>query len=773
MATPKNFINSVVFAKPDFSQADGLPRFYPTVDLQGGNIENVVLINGELPLTVPPTGGYVRYDAIDGTIYDLSVNLMNGASNIQLGYQAGDYGRGSRNVMIGYFAANGTGTDLSDSVVIGTQAGVNSDGSNNVFIGPYSGYYTGGSNNVFIGSNAGYDMSGINNNNIFIGRNAGQFLTDVSDTFIVGDASDTLMIGYMKQHRLDVCGNLNIANSINNFQYFKNGSIGINTSNPDFNDYVLDISGSAIVRGNLDICGNFYVAGNIIYDGSGVNIDISNGGLTLLGTGTSPATLQVRDGGVTINSDGTQGAYMTLGYAGNYTKNNANYMIDCSGNIATTGRFGFSGVTNTTSNDLSANISCPSAGALALNTNATEAMRITTSGNVGINNTAPISKLDVCAGTITITDPDSTGGSGYIFSNGLSFNHRYLVADPTSIAPFGYVKPYIGINGDATSVGVTLNGNLYSNRNGQVAINKIPGYFVPGHSGYNVLDVSGNTNIIGNLSLSTGGVAYTNINLDGGNSTGYLYGAYNANLGSGILGDGIHLGYNFLGANDVNPNFIPVSTAQTSRVSVGYGTVGIYTGGINIAPNNLGYYQNSIGNVGIANSNPQSALDVSGSVSASGYSIRNGVTNTMMIVTSNTSGYIFYSNNNGNALCFNTPVITNFSNTYATYTNDANNGDTVNIILNGVYVINFKNCLTNNSSNLNLWLQTTNSGPPDSNPDTQDVLAFCASQNQNTSLSYTGYIRAGTTLMFGASGSLNSGYGSGQRPELQVIKLFI
>ena len=45
MAAPKNFINSVVFAKPALSQADGLPRFYPTVDLQGGNIENVVLIN--------------------------------------------------------------------------------------------------------------------------------------------------------------------------------------------------------------------------------------------------------------------------------------------------------------------------------------------------------------------------------------------------------------------------------------------------------------------------------------------------------------------------------------------------------------------------------------------------------------------------------------------------------------------------------------------------------------------------------------------------------
>ena len=200
-------------------------------------------------------------------------------------------------------------------------------------------------------------MTGINNNNIFLGRNAGQLLADVSDTIIIADASNVFLKGHMVNNSLELC----------NVQYIKNGTVGINNSNPDFNDYKLDVSGAAIIRGNLDICGNFYVSGSIIYDGSGVNVDISNGGLTLLGTGSAQATLQVRDGGVTINSDGTQGAYMTLGYASNYTKNNANYMIDCSGNIATTGRFGFSSVTNTPQNDLSANISSPSAGAIAIN----------------------------------------------------------------------------------------------------------------------------------------------------------------------------------------------------------------------------------------------------------------------------------------------------------------------------------------------------------------------------------------------------------------------
>jgi hypothetical protein len=425
MATPKNFINSVVYAKPDFSQADGLPRFYTTVDLQGGNIENVVLINGELPMTIPPTGGFVRYDACDGAVYDISVNLMAGSSNIQLGYNTGDFGTGSRNVMLGYFAANGTGTKIDDSVAIGSQAGANADGSNNVYIGPYAGFSTGGSNNVFIGSRTAYDMSGINNNNIFLGRNAGSFLTDISDTFIVGDASDTLIRGHMKNHTLDICGNLNISNSINSYQYFKNGTMGINNSNPD-NDYKLDISGAAIVRGNLDICGNFYVTGNIIYDGAGVNVDISNGGLTLLGTGSAQATLQVRDGGVTINNDGTQGAYMTIGYEADYTRRNTNYMIDCSGNIATTGRVGFSGVTTTPQTNLTANISCPSTGALAFNTNATEAVRIASSGNVGIGTTTPSKLLSL--GTTNNTQKlaiydDGTGNNVYGFGSNSNLLH--------------------------------------------------------------------------------------------------------------------------------------------------------------------------------------------------------------------------------------------------------------------------------------------------------------------------------------------------------------
>ena len=67
------------------------------------------------------------------------------------------------------------------------------------------------------------------------------------------------------------------------------------------------------------------------------------------------------------------------------------------------------------------------------------------------------------------------------------------------------------------------------------------------------------------------------LELNGGNATGYLYGSYPG------LSDGIHLGYNYYYDN-VGTGHASNSGGGTSRISAGYGFVGIYVGGAGAAP---------------------------------------------------------------------------------------------------------------------------------------------------------------------------------------------
>jgi hypothetical protein len=87
---------------------------------------------------------------------------------------------------------------------------------------------------------------------------------------------------------------------------------------------------------------------------------------------------------------------------------------------------------------------------------------------------------------------------------------------------------------------------------------------------------SGGVLLAADMQLS-GGAAYHHVSLSGGNALGYLYGSYAA------LGDGVHLGYNWYydaGGTGHASN----SGGPTSRLTVGYGTVGIYIGAVNAAP---------------------------------------------------------------------------------------------------------------------------------------------------------------------------------------------
>lgn len=91
---------------------------------------------------------------------------------------------------------------------------------------------------------------------------------------------------------------------------------------------------------------------------------------------------------------------------------------------------------------------------------------------------------------------------------------------------------------------------------------------------------TGEGNIIyGGLSLSgkSGVTPYTYLTMSGGNSYGYMYGAYNAH------GDGVHLTYNYYHDN-TNP-YIFNAGGATSKITATFGEVGAYVGAVNTAPN--------------------------------------------------------------------------------------------------------------------------------------------------------------------------------------------
>ncbi len=94
---------------------------------------------------------------------------------------------------------------------------------------------------------------------------------------------------------------------------------------------------------------------------------------------------------------------------------------------------------------------------------------------------------------------------------------------------------------------------------------------------------SGGFNTFGDIGLENSSATYHHLELSGGNSLGYLYGSYLR------WSDGVHLSYNYY-ADSAGGDHIPNSGGATSRVTVGYGFVGIYVGGVNSAPGTPQFY---------------------------------------------------------------------------------------------------------------------------------------------------------------------------------------
>jgi hypothetical protein len=229
-------------------------------------------------------------------------------------------------------------------------------------------------------------------------------------------------------------------------------------------------------------------------------------------------------------------------------------------------------------------------------------------GNVGIGTNAPTGTLHVYGinGTGTaILDRPGTGVVNTITGK-IQFNNGG--AEMASISS-GLNVGGIANNGDLRfHTRLDLNNyveRMIIDRSGQVGI---------GTSSPSVaLDVAGSARIMDNIQMGTSTNSYRRFTVGGGNSFGYLYGAYNQ------LGDGIHMGYN---AYNDNASWKLNSTgfgSGTSRISMGYGYIGLYTAPEGSdPPTTLGLYQNSSGKVGIGTTAPAATLDVNGTVKITG-----------------------------------------------------------------------------------------------------------------------------------------------------------
>ncbi len=91
---------------------------------------------------------------------------------------------------------------------------------------------------------------------------------------------------------------------------------------------------------------------------------------------------------------------------------------------------------------------------------------------------------------------------------------------------------------------------------------------------------AGGIRLAGDVAIEGGANTYHHLGLNGGNSTGYLYGSYP------YFGDGVHLGYNFY-ADDGGGPHVTNPGGGTSRLTATYGELVLAVGDVGFGPNQV------------------------------------------------------------------------------------------------------------------------------------------------------------------------------------------
>ena len=173
----------------------------------------------------------------------------------------------------------------------------------------------------------------------------------------------------------------------------RTGNVGIGTTTPG---YKLDVTGDARITGGAEITSNASTVGLKVFGGGNLNVDYLQVGYS--GGSASPMFRIGYTGAATFSSSVTAANILTTGTGTIFDTNNAGTSSVRAAFTNTGGTF-FIGKDNSTGTSFGAAYASilyeAGANPMVFWTNATERLRITSAGNVGIGTTAPAAKLDV------------------------------------------------------------------------------------------------------------------------------------------------------------------------------------------------------------------------------------------------------------------------------------------------------------------------------------------------------------------------------------------
>ncbi len=305
---------------------------------------------------------------------EAGLNIIEGNHSTYIGNKAGFSSNGSANTFIGSTAGRLSTTGFLN-VAVGYSAGNSSNGYNNVFLGNRSGpqspaLVANGINNTIIGALAGFNLSG--SGNVFLGHSAGYSETGNNKLYIENSGSSTpLIYGDFANDTLKIYGTLGIKDA---YQFpIVDGTTGqVLTTNGSGQ---LSWTNGSVSTDNL---GNHTATTNLQLNGNYLSNDGGNEGLKIdnLGTGILVSN-SVRPLIIQHNTYGN-GSYIEVN---NSSGTRALFGADGSG---------FSGGDTT-----DVVVGNWSNGDLALFTTATERIRVTATGEVGIGRTATTNLFEV------------------------------------------------------------------------------------------------------------------------------------------------------------------------------------------------------------------------------------------------------------------------------------------------------------------------------------------------------------------------------------------